>query len=357
MKRWIVVAATSAVTLAAMVLLLLWLMGAFHAKVPPAAPDQVLPPAGDAPRIKVATERTPVFETAVGSVQAIHEIKIASRILARIQRMHVEKAGQTCSAGETLIELEDSELRARLETLKAAENSAQATLAKAEQDLARARQLHERGVVSDDQLEQASTLASTAQAEVNAAAQASAAAATMLDYTVIRAPIDGVIIDKQVNQGDLASPGQVLVTLYDPTRLQLVASVRERLAMQMQVGESVGVRIDALDLDCEGTISEVVPEAAAGSRSFQVKVTGPCPPGVYSGMFGRLRVQVGHRDEIRVPPAAVSSIGQIDTVFVVEDGVLLRRFVRVGARTADHVEILAGLAPGEEILADAAERR
>ncbi len=61
--------------------------------------------------------------------------------------------------------------------------------------------------------------------------------------------------------------------------MQLIASVRESLAIRLGVGQSVPARLDTIDYECLATISEIVPEAQAESRSFQVKVTGPCPPG------------------------------------------------------------------------------
>ena len=55
----------------------------------------------------------------------------------------------------------------------------------------------------------------------------------------------------------------------------MVANVRESLTRQLQVGQSIGVRIEGLDKQCMGTVSEIVPEAQSASRAFQVKVTGP----------------------------------------------------------------------------------
>ena len=65
---------------------------------------------------------------------------------------------------------------------------------------------------------------------------------------------------------------------------------------------------------------EIVPEAQAESRSFQVKVTGPCPPNVYSGMFGRIFIPLGEEEVLVVPPEAVRRVGQLDEVDVVENG-------------------------------------
>ena len=94
----------------------------------------------------------------------------------------------------------------------------------------------------------------------------------------------------------------------------MVATVRESLAMGLEVGQQVAARLDSLGLDCHATISEIVPEAQAESRSFQVKVTGPCPPNVYSGMFGRIFIPLGEEEVLVVPPRAVRRVGQLEEV-------------------------------------------
>jgi len=142
----------------------------------------------------------------------------------------------------------------------------------------------------------------------------------------------------------------LLVTLYDPNRMQLVANVRESLAQGMQVGQTLGVRIDGLDKQCEGLISEIVPEAQAASRSFQVKVAGPCPPGIYTGMYGRILIPLGEEEVIVVPHRAVREIGQLEQVEVWQQGRLQKRAVRTGRALGDDVEVLSGLGPGEQVL-------
>jgi hypothetical protein len=146
----------------------------------------------------------------------------------------------------------------------------------------------------------------------------------------------------------------VLVTLYDPLRMQLVARVRESLTHRLKVGEDIGVHVDALGKTCVGQVSEIVPEAESASRTFSVKVTGPCPAGIYSGMFGRLLIPLDERKVLAVPRAAVRRIGQLDVVEVVAEGRRQRRTVQLGrplaAPNGQLVEVLAGLREGEQVV-------
>ena len=171
----------------------------------------------------------------------------------------------------------------------------------------------------------------------------------LLAHATIKAPLTGVVIDKKVEVGDTVTPGQTLVTVYNPTKMQMPVSVRESLALKLRVGQKVPGRLESLDFDGEATISEIVPEAQAASRSFTVKVVGPCPPGVYSGMFGRIYIPLENEKIIVVPAAAVRRVGQLELVQVVDEGQLLRRSILTGRTIGADIEVLSGLRPGEDV--------
>ncbi len=182
-----------------------------------------------------------------------------------------------------------------------------------------------------------------------------------LDWATVRSPIDGTVIDKKVDVGDMVTPGQLLVTLFDPKRMQLVANVRESLTRQLQVGQTIGVQIEGLDKQCSGTVSEIVPEAQSSSRAFQVKVTGPCPTGIYSGMFGRILIPLGEEQVLVIPRPAVRNVGQLELVQVVESGKAIQRAIRTGRHLGDvtdqggqvlhdQVEVLSGLRKEEQVV-------
>jgi len=174
----------------------------------------------------------------------------------------------------------------------------------------------------------------------------------MLGYATIKSPMDGIVIDKKVDVGDTVMPGQVLATLFDPKRMQLIASVREGLAHELQPGQEIGVKIDVLNKLCSGTVSEIVPEAQSASRSFQVKVTGPCPPGIYTGMFGRIIIPLGTEEVLVIPQRAVRYVGQLELVDVIqENGQVGTRAIRTGRLLrGDNIEVLSGLKDGEQVV-------
>jgi RND family efflux transporter MFP subunit len=350
LKRFVVMLSTTLGMAVGLILLLLMLAGVFKSKVNtdrPVAATSARPTQETIQEVRLV--RRPRTETAVGTVEPVHEAAAASKLLARVIEVKVA-AGQTVSEGDVLVRLDDADLRSRLEQAESAVRAAASRDERAKADYARAEKLVESKVVTRAEFDQLTSESKTAEAELRRSQQAVEEARVLLGYATIRAPLTGVVIDKRVEAGDTVSPGQVLVTLYEPNRMQLVATVRESLAERLKVGNEVRARLDALGHDCPATIREIVPQAEAASRSFTVKVTGPCPPGVYSGMFGRIFIPLSDEEVLVVPREAVSHVGQLSLVDVVEGDTVSRRSVQLGRELPEGYEVLAGLRAGEKVV-------
>lgn len=336
------------------VVLLLWLAGTFHPKLDDRPAHAIVgrPVTDGVALVEVRTLRQPYVETAVGTVRAVHEAAVASKLLAKVLSVHVQ-AGQEVQVGDVLVRLDDEDLVAQRKSAEAGVAAAAAALENAQTEFDRVRPLYEQGIEAKSEFDRTQTQLRVATAELERAEQTYAYAQTMLSYATITSPITGRVFDKQVEAGDTVQPGQVLVTLYDPLRMQLVASVRESLTQRLAVGQPIGVEIEAIGKQCQGMISEIVPEAESASRTFSVKVTGPCPTGVYSGMFGRLLIPLDEQDVVVVPRAAVRRVGQLDLVDVVESTdqgrMLRRRAVQLGRAIDEDIQVLSGLSPGEQV--------
>jgi RND family efflux transporter MFP subunit len=293
--------------------------------------------------------RRPRQESAVGTIRAVYEAVVASKLLARVEEVRV-KAGQEVKQGDVLIVLDKADLKSRIEQALASERAARAKYDQAEIEQGRAERLRSRESITQSELDLANTSFRTAKAEVERAERAVEGARILEAYATVCAPISGRVIDKKVNAGDTISQGQPLVTMYDPSRMQLIATVRESLALKLKVGQEIAARIDTIGYDCHATISEIVPEAQAESRSFQVKVSGPCPPGIYSGMFGRIFIPLEDEDVLVVPEEAVRRVGQLAEVDVIEGSTLSRRAVQLGRTLDAGREVLSGLSAGEKVV-------
>ena len=346
MKWLLAIVMTGVVTV-----MLLFLAGVFHSKVPSEVGATTTRSAEGRKSVAARLLKRPRYETATGTVKPVHESAVAAKLLAKVLEINAT-AGQVVQKDQVLVKLDDADLQARLKQAEASLTSAQVRSEQTKTEFGRAEQLKSKKAISQADFDTAQAAMKSAAAELERATQAVMESQVMLEYATIRSPMSGTIIDKRVEVGDTVSPGQILLTLFDPTHMQMVASVRESLAMKLKPGQLLPTRLDALDFDCEATISEVVPESDVASRSFTVKVTGPCPPGVYSGMFGRLMVPLDDEEVLVIPVAAVRKVGQLTMVDVVSDNSVSRRNVRLGRTLELDVEVLAGLVEGELVVVE-----
>jgi len=334
------------------VVLMLWLAGRFSPKVPMDILTTTATPGTMPATVPVRSLRIPVTEAAVGTIRAVHETTIASRLLSRVIEVNL-KAGQTVKKGDVLVRLDSEDLKARLQQAEAQVTSAQALKEQAGLDERRMAQVLQQNAATVNECERARSVLRAAEAEVTRAQQSVREMQANLDYATMTAQMDAVIIDKKVDVGDTVVPGQTLLTLYDPGRMQLIASVRESLAHRLSVGQNINVMVEGVNKTSIGQISEIVPEAQSASRTFQVKVTSTFPSNVYTGMFGRIIIPLDEEDVLVIPQNAMRKVGQLELVEVLEHGQLHRRAILAGRVMGDDVEVLSGLHTGEQVAAPA----
>lgn len=327
--------------------------------------------------LRVVREEVAVYEESVGTVRSRLVAAVAPQVMARVVEI-TASVGQRVHRGDPLVVLDDREFATRLARAREAVAATDAARVQAEQSGARAaarraqafaafervKGFFEKGAATSEQLEAAQSEFLQAEASVAEAAgsvsladaqreqarQSVAEAEIALGYTRIASPMDGVVVERLAEPGDIAAPGNPVLVLLDPDDLRLEARVREGLVARVGPGTRLPVILPAMGITVEGTVSEVVPSADPVSRTFEVRVPFDAVPGVHPGMFGRLRVPVGSRLVVRVPSAAVVRTGQMCTVLVQEDGNWGRRLVTTGADIeGGSVEILSGLDGGETV--------
>lgn len=326
---------------------------------------------------ELTLEQVPVREQAVGTVRPRSEAQVMAQASGQILAVEVRE-GARVEEGQLLARISDRELSLRLSQARhgvvaaraqraeaeEARRAAAAALEQARAEFDRVKGFFQKKVATPQQLEAAEAAFKQAQAgEARAGFAMEAAAAAVkraeegvaevevsLAYTRVIAPMAGSVAARRVDPGDLAWPGRPLLELHTPDDLLLEAHVRAGLAGQLRQGQKLRMHVDALDQDFEGEVLEVVPLADPVSRKFTVKVALPRSPGLVPGMFGRLELDVGTREVLRIPAAAVTRIGQLDFVQVPGGSGSGRRLVRLGELRDGSYEVLAGLKVGEHVL-------
>lgn len=311
--------------------------GGRHAETPKAAPLPTL-----SVRTALVTEaREALSDEVVGTIRARNATAVSASIMGTVRALKVQ-LGSRVRRGDVLVQLAAGEIDAKA-------SQARAALDRADLDLSRAQHLVVTGAITKAEYDDTA-------AQHRVAAATFDEADTMHGYTLIRAPISGVITEKQCEQGDMAMPGKPLLVIESLDALRLEAAVPEALAHRLRAGDSMPVHIDALERDLVAKLSELDPSAEPDSRTVLVKLDLPQLPELRPGMFGRLLLPTGEMTALTVPRGAIVERGQMELVYVVEGGATRLKLVRTGKQHGDRVELLAGLSSGEIVVAEHPER-
>jgi RND family efflux transporter MFP subunit len=307
-----------------------------------------------------------------GVVQARTTATIAARILAPVREVRV-LPGDHVRRGQTLIVLASDDLGASARAARAAALAAEQgskaaaaelqaadaslTLARASYD--RIASLQARRSATAQELDDATATLQSAEARVAGASARVLQAASAVDgaraasdqanttesFTSISAPFDGMVTEKMVEAGNMASPGMPLLRLEDTRGFRLEVRVDESLVGQVRYGDRVPVVLGAAPAPIQGTVAEVSRTLDADAHAFLVKITLPDVTGLRSGEFGKAQFGGTPRRALTVPPLAIVRRGQLTSVFVVDRDVARVRLVNL-----HDSEVLAGLTESEVVI-------
>jgi RND family efflux transporter MFP subunit len=270
-----------------------------------------------------------------------HVAALAAPQAARISHVYVS-AGQHVTSGEPLVELDQTPFRA-------ATQAAEATLSAAEKANERQQRLATEGIVPRKDADQAAADAAKARADAANARRAE-------QYSVLRAPLGGVVTRMTAVLGSTADVAQPLVEVADPAALDILLSVTPNDAARLHRGAKVTLSAgqnatgDALGV---GSVVDVGGSVDTSSRSVNVRVQAPTtrrPLRIAETVFGQIAIAV-HPNAIMVPLEALVPDGEDFKVFVVDAaGTAHEHKVSVGGRTDKVAEITQGLSGDERVV-------
>lgn len=294
------------------------------------------------PHVVVGPHPVNVGFPADAVVEAVQQATVAAQVAGRVVEMKID-AGQVVKKGELLM---------RIDAREAAEaaQAARSQLATVEAAYARTKHLRDQNFVSQAGLDKA-------RADYDAAKAAAAQAGVGLGYASVTAPIAGVVALRHVEQGEMASPGRPLATIFDPAGLRVTASVPQYKLPAMRGVREARVEFPELGRSVAAASVTLLPTADAATHVSQVRVNLPAGAdaivGVVPGMFARVHFVTGKATRMTVPAPAVVRHGEMSAVYVEGDAGLSLRQIRLGEAVGDNeIEVLAGLVAGERVVLD-----
>lgn len=283
-----------------------------------------------------------------GVVASSQQVQVASRLMGYIRAVDVHE-GQRVKAGQTLLQIDPTDIEGQVAQARAGLAQAQANLADAQTDHERFGKLYRADAVTRQQWDGIQLRYKVAQQQVAAARAGFDTASSQMRYARVSSPIDGVVVQKMANAGDLATPGRPLLVVEGEGRLQVRVQAPAEVFERLRIGEQVPVLAGTRELS--GTVAEVVPVADPLSHTHAVKIDLPADSGLASGSFVRVAFALGSAPQLRLPASALVERAGMQGVFVVDaQGIAHFRLVRTGDAVGGLVDVQAGLQPGETVV-------
>lgn len=277
---------------------------------------------------------------ALGTVRAHESVTVTAKVSETVERVHFD-SGDVVARGEPLVTLSGRQQHAALAEAQASANEAQRLL-KRQEELA-SQQLIARASLDSQRATRDAANARVAQIRAN------------LGDRVVRAPFSGVLGMRQVSPGALVTPGTVVTTLDDISRVYVDFPVPEAALGQVAAGQRVsGTSVAWPDRAFEGTVATVDSRLDEATRAVTVRGEFPnADRALRPGMLLQVTLRRPERQALLLPEIAVVQVGNASYVFRVgADGTADRADVKVGVRRDGLAEIVEGLKAGDRVVVD-----
>lgn len=289
--------------------------------------------------IEAVREQSWVDEVqALGTVRARESVEITAKVSETVQRVHFE-SGQQVGRSASLVTLSGQQ---QIASLRAAEAAAR----EAEQLYQRQAQLAAQQLIARASLDSQRATRDAAEAQVTQIR------ANLADR-VIRAPFAGVLGIRQVSPGALVTPGTVIATLDDVSRVYVDFPLPERAIAGAGDGQAVTATTGAWPgRSFDGTVSTVAARLDENSRAATVRADFANPDrALKPGMLMQVRLARGEAPALVIPEIAVQQVGSETFVWrVKQDGSIEKAVVDTGGRVPGKVMVAKGLAAGDRIV-------
>ncbi len=308
---------------------------------------------------KVIARDVPVEVRAPVELRALEQSDVGSKTLGVLDAVFVDR-GDRVKRGQLIALVRPSDLPDQLAAARGTLAQQQASLALAKQNLDRAVKLAPQGVVSQQELANATGAVAQIEAQVTAATSQVSALAVRLGETRIDAPMDGIVSVRRLEPGAIVGPpgGGAIVTIVKIDKLRVFIPVTERDIHNIKLGLDARVELDAMPAHpFLGTVTKMAPILDPSTRTLDVEVRLSNPDGeLRPGMFGHGAIVTSVHPHVPVVPAVAILLSDNKAfVFVLVGDKVQRRAVEIGVDEGTWVEIKAGVNEGEEIVTAGAD--
>ncbi|WP_338733523.1 efflux RND transporter periplasmic adaptor subunit [Mangrovimonas cancribranchiae] len=297
------------------------------------------------------------FLAVSGKIQAENSANLSTRMMGYVNNVLVN-VGDKVSKGQLLVAINNADLQAQKAQVNANITKATAAFNNAKKDYERFKSLFAQNSASQKEMDDMTANYEMAKAGLEAAKQMKNEINAQFAYTNITAPFNGVITSKNVKKGDMANPGQPLISIEAPGDFEVIAMVPETEIADIKKDTKVDVNVKSISQTISGKVTEVSTSAAQTGGQYLVKIAlDKTDAKILSGMFTTVQFPVERKAEtsmVLIPKDAIVNNGQLSGVYTVsQSNTAILRWLRLGRTFGNEVEVLSGLNANESYIVSA----
>ncbi|MCX7550365.1 efflux RND transporter periplasmic adaptor subunit [Xanthomarina sp. F2636L] len=306
---------------------------------------------------QVAEANNNPFLAVSGTIQSVNSADLSTRMMGYVTKVHVN-VGDKVTKGQLLVAINNTDLQAKRAQVDAGITEATAAFNNAQKDYKRFESLFASNSASQKELDDIIANFEMAKARLEAAKQMKNEVNAQFAYSNITAPFAGVVTSKNVKEGDMANPGQPLISVESPGDFEVMAMVPETEISQIKNDIEVTVLVKSINQTLKGKVTEVSSSAKNTGGQYLVKIAlDKTDANILSGMFVTVQFPIEKKSTtniVLIPTDAIITNGQLSGVYTVsQSNTALLRWLRLGRTYGNQVEVLSGLSADEAYIVSA----
>ncbi len=304
--------------------------------------------------IKVRAASVPEYRLLNGEIEAVNKSTVSSQTSGRVSKFNYD-VDDFVAKGSIIAEFTNVEQKAKLTEVKSNAKAAKIAYEQSEIDFKRTKDVYQKKLVAKSALDKALSHRDSSKAKWQAQTASVVNAEKQLEYTIIRAPYDGIVTNRYVEIGESVRPGKPIMEGISLAKLRVITYVPETIVDQIRSKLSASILLQERDIAAKKVT--IFPYADKATHSFKTRIEFDSQGvTVFPGMTVKVAFKLGEYSAILIPRTALTQRSELSLVYVRHGEQQILRHVKIGKIQGGDIEIIAGLDVGDEVLVRATDK-
>ena len=296
---------------------------------------------------EVTSKSSPVFRYFQGEIEAVNRATVSAQTSGRVQKFYFD-VDDYVKTGDTIVEFTNEIQKANYKKAKANLESVKVEFQQSEIDFKRTKEIYNKKLISKSLLDQSKSKRDGLKAKFNASLEAVKQAKEQLDYTIIKAPYNGLVTRRFVEQGETINPGTPIIEGLNLVELRVVTHIPEKIIHLIKRDPKINVSFNNILLKTKDVT--IFPYADKATRTFKTRIDiNSNGIELFPGMTVKVGFVTGKKSSLWIPKVAVVNRSELTLVYVQNGDDKHIRHIKLGDSNGILVEVLSGLSEGESV--------